>query len=154
MLPVLDYAFAAGWNVALASLNNVQNHLGSRNRLTSTGALIPVGIRSSTFDPFPVRRNSLDGGEAGDGFVNQDWILSLALYGYKFLVDTYFASETVTQANWTVYTRKHSLATFARYNCVAILPSVAQSDVTLPRDPAFDGTFNVRIRLRDLIASS
>lgn len=151
-MAILDYAFASGWNVALASLNNVQNHLGSRNRLTSTGALQPVAIRASLFDPFPIRTNALDGGETGDGFVNQDWILSLALYGYKYLLDTYFSSETVTQANWTIYTRHHQLATFARYNCIAICPSPAKGDVTLPRDPFFDGTFQVRLRLRDLIA--
>lgn len=149
---ILDYAFAAGWNVALASLNNVQNHLGSRNRLTTGTALLPVSIRASLFDPFPVRTNPLDGGEVGDGFITQDWTLGLTVYGFKYLLDTYFASETVTQASWTIYTRHHQLATFARYNCIAILPSPARGDVTLPRDPNFDGTFVVRIRLRDLIA--
>lgn len=152
MMPVLDYAFAAGWNVAQNSLNNVQNHLGSRNRITSTSALIPVSIRSSIIDPMPVRTNPLDGGEVGDGFILQDWFLGLTVYGYKYLLDTYFSSETVAQANFTVYTRRHQLATFTRYNCIAICPSPANGDVTLPRDPSFDGTFNVRLRLRDLIA--
>lgn len=148
----LLYAFASGWNVALASLNNVQTHLGSHNRLTVGGALIPVTIRASIIDPFPARTNPMDGGETGDGFVNQDWLLSLALYGYKYLLDTYFASETVTQANWTVYTRRHQLATFQRFNCIAVLPSPANGDAALLREDAFNGAFNVRIRLRDLIA--
>ena len=148
----LDYAFAAGWNVALASLNKVQTHLGSRNRLTPTGKLIPVSIRASIIDPFPVRVNPLDGGETGDGFVTQDWLLTLALYGYKYLLDTYFASETVTQANWTIYTRRHQLATFQRFNAIAVLPSPVNGDLTLLREDAYNGVFNVRIRLRDLIA--
>lgn len=148
----LPYAFAAGWNVALASLNNAQTHLGDRNRLTPTGEKIPVSIRASIIDPFPVRTNALDGGETGDGFVNQDWLLTLALYGYKFLLDTYFASETVTQANWTISTRRHQLATFQRFNCIAVLPSPANGDLTLLREDAYNGVFNVRIRLRDLIA--
>lgn len=148
----LLYAFAAGWNVALGALNNVQNHLGSNNRLATGGALIPVTIRASIIDPMPVRSNTMDGGEVGDGFVNQDWMLSLALYGYKFLLDTYFASETVAQANWTIYTRRHQLAAFQRFNCIAVCPSPANGDVVFPREDAFNGAFNVRVRLRDLIA--
>lgn len=147
-----EYAFAAGWNVALASLNNVENHLGSRNRRTLTGMLEPVTIRSSIIDPFPVRVNDQAGGESGDGFVNQDWQLTLSLYGYKYLIDAYFASETVAQAAWTVYTRRHTLASFIRYNCWAILPSAAAGDVVPLRADSFNGVFSVRLRLRDLIA--
>lgn len=151
-MPVLDYAFASGWNVALASLNNVQNHLGSRNRRETGARLIPVAIRASLIDPFPVRRNPLDGGETGDGFVNQDWLLSLTTYGLDFLVNTYWTNETVVSAPFTIYTRKHIHGTFARYNCYGILPSAANGDIAFMRDPYFDGTFNVRVRWRDLIA--
>ncbi len=148
----MSYAFANGWSVALASLNNVENHLGSQNRITSTGERHPVSIRSSVIDPFPVRVNPMSGGEVGDGFINQEWLLTLNLYGYKFLLDTYFASETVVQRAWTIYTRRHTLAVFQRFNCWAILPSVANGDVTFPRDDQFNGVFRIRLRLRDLIA--
>jgi hypothetical protein len=147
-----DYAFYPAWNTALASLHNLENHLGSRNRITVSGELKPVTIRSTLIDPFPVRNNDQAGGESGDGFVNQDWILTLALYGYKYLVDTYFASETVAQAAWTVNTRRHTLAAFQRFNCWAILPSAANGDVVPLREDTFNGVFRVRLRLRDLIA--
>lgn len=147
-----DYAFFPAWNTALGSLNNVENHFGSRNRIKVNGELLPVTIRSSIIDPLPVRVNDQAGGESGDGFVNQDWFLTLALYGYKYLVETYFASETVSQAAWTVYTRRHTLASFVRYNAWAILPSIANGDVSFLRDDSFNGVFRVRLRLRDLIA--
>lgn len=149
-----EYAFAPGWNTPLNQLNNVENHLGSRNRIALGRELIPVTIRSSVIDPFPARTNDQAGGEVGDGFLNQDWVLSLALYGYKFLLDTYFASETVTEQAWTIYTRRHVLASFQRYNVWTILPSVANGDITLPRDNQFNGVFQVRLRHRDLILSS
>lgn len=147
-----DYAFAAGFNVALASLNNAVNHLGSRNRITANGKLEPVTIRSSLIDPFPVRSGDQSGGESGDGFIVQDWFLTLAVYGLSFLTATYFANETVTQAAWTVYTRRHTYGDFARYNCYAILPSAARGDITSLRDSSFNGVFRVRLQLRDLIA--
>lgn len=147
-----DYAFYPAHNTALASLHNVENHFGSHNRIKVNGELLPVTIRSSIIDPFPVRVNDQAGGESGDGFVNQDWLLTLALYGYKFLVETYFASETVAEADWTVYTRRHTFASFVRYNCKAILPSVANGDLTFLRDDSFNGVWRVRLRLRDLIA--
>lgn len=147
-----QYAFAAGFNVALASLNNVINHLGSRNRITASGALQPVTIRSSLIDPFPVRVGDQSGGESGDGFIVQDWFLTLAVYGYKYLVDTYYAGETVTQANFTIYTRKHLADTFARYNAIGILPSAARGDITALRDSSFNGLVRVRWQFRDLQA--
>lgn len=146
------YAFGLGFNVALASLNNAVNHLGSRNRITANGKLEPVTIKSSQIDPFPVRVNDQSGGESGDGFINQDWYLTLAVYGYKFLVDTYFAGETVTQANFTIYTRRHMLDDFKRYNAIGILPSATRGDITPLRDSSFNGIARVRWQFRDLIA--
>ena len=147
-----DYAFAAGFNVALGSLNHAVNHLGSRNRITANGRLYPVTIRSSLIDPFPVRTQAQDGGESGDGFLTQDWFLTLAVYGFKFLVDTYFSSETVVTVPLTVYTRRHMFDTFARYNCYGILPSAARGDITPLRDSSFNGLVRVRWQFRDLIA--
>ncbi len=147
-----DYAFYPAWNTALNLLHNAENHFGSRNRVAPGRESLPVSLRSSLIDPFPVRLQPLSGGERGDGFVPHDWILTLAIYGYKFLVDTYFASETVTEAKWTIYTRRHLLADFKRYNCKAILPSAANGDITLLRGDAFNGVVQVRLRFRDLIA--
>lgn len=145
-----SYSLALGTNIALVSLNNVENHFGARNSLVLNGRKFPVGIQSTLIDPFPVRVQAQDGGESGDGFLIQDWLLTLTVYGYKFLVETYFASETVTQSLLTVYTRRHMLDDFRRYNCWGILPSAANGDVLPLRESTFNGVARVRLRLRDL----
>lgn len=147
-----EYSFYPTWNTALVSLHNVESHFGSVNRARVGGELLPVTIRSSIIDLNPVRANDQAGGETGDGFVNQDWLLTLALYGYKFLVETYFASEATVQTAWTIYTRRHVLASYQRFNCWAILPSAENGDVTPLRENSFNNIFQVRLRLRDLTA--
>lgn len=144
------YALALGTNIALVSLNNVENHFGAHNSLVAGGRKFPVGIQSTLIDPFPVRVQDQSGGESGDGFLLQDWLLTLTVYGYKFLVDTYFASETVTQVALTVYTKRHMLDDFRRYNALGILPSAANGDIVPPRDSTFNKVARVRLRLRDL----
>lgn len=147
------YALALGTNIPLAALNNVENHFGAHNTLTLNGRKFPVGIQSTLIDPFPVRVQAMDGGESGDGFLIQDWLLTLTVYGFKFLVDTYFASETVTQVALTVYTRRHMLDDFRRYNCLGILPSAANGDISPLRESTFNGVARLRLRLRDLLVA-
>lgn len=147
-----EYAFYPAWNTALNLLHNAENHFGSHNRTAPGRPLLPIALRSSVIDPFPVRVQPLSGGERGGGIIVHEWLLTLATYGYKFLLETYFASETVTQAQWTIYTRRHALATFQRFNCYAVLPSATAGDITLPRSNSFNDVFQVRLRFRDLIA--
>ena len=149
-----QYAFGLGFNLPLNQLHSVVNHLGARNRVTATGRLYPVTVKSSLIDPFPVRNGDQAGGESGDGFLTQDWFLTLAVYGYRFLVDTYFSNETVTQANFTLYTRRHLADTFTRYNAIGILPSAARGDITPLRDASFNGLVRVRWRFNDLLPAS
>ena len=147
----LLYAFAAGWNVALGNLHNVQDTLYPLNVLN--GKPVLVTIASSIIDPFPVRVGTVDGAESGDGYVNQDWFLSLVVGGYKYLLDTFFSSETVVATPLTVYTRRHEHADFVRYNVQAILPSPLRNDVTFIRPPSWTGVFVIKLPLRDLVAS-
>lgn len=148
------YAFSLGWNVPLVQLHNVENHLGTVNRLTTPGALIPVSIASSIADPLPVRTNDQAGGESGDGFMNQDWFLRLTQYGYLALLNEVWAGGTTTQTALTIYTRRHEYADFVRYNVWAIRPSPARGDVVPERDNAFNGAFRIRVPLRDLVEAS
>lgn len=146
-----QYAFALGSNVALASLNNVENHLGSVNRREVGGALTPVSIVSPLLDLFPIRDTLLDGGERGDGLVNHEWMLTLCTYGLKFYLDTYFASGATVEVAMTIYTRRHELATYTRYNAKAILPSRINGDIEIIQS---DYLYRVRQRFLDLETAS
>lgn len=146
-----SYAFALGTNVALVSLNNVENHLGSQNRRVSGGPLFPVAIVSPLLDLYPVRETTLDGGERGDGIVNHEWTLTLCTYGLKYYLDTYFASGASVQVNMTIYTRRHEFDTYTRYNCKALLPSRIAGDIELIQG---DRLYRVRQRFNDLELSS
>lgn len=145
-----DYAFAPTWNVALGSLNNVENHFGARNTDVN-GIKRVVGIRSPLLDPFPIRTRLANGSERGDGKVDTYWLLMLRKAGVKYLLDTYFASETIVKQKWTIYTRVRQRNVYVRYNCWAILPSIVErNDLVDERDDLYQ----VTVRLLDLVASS
>lgn len=145
-----QYMFAPTWNVPLGSLNNVENHFGAQNA-DLHGIKRVVGIRSPLLDPFPIRTLLEDGSERGDGKVDTFWVLMLRKAGVKYLLDTYFASETIVKQKWTIYTPIRQRNVYARYNCWAILPAViARDDLIDERDDLFQ----VTLRLLDLVASS
>lgn len=141
------YAWAAGHGVALASLNNIANEVGARNRRETGGKLYPVGISSPVLELFPVRRRVRAGYERGDGLVDTYLDMTLARYGYKYVLDTYLSSGAVVRAAMTVYIRRHELDSYVRYNCYLTKPA-SEQDITYLRQ----GVFRVRFRLLDLEA--
>lgn len=149
-MTISSYAFAATWNVALASLNNVENHLGSVN-LSPEGARRSVRVKSDPVDLFPIRTRLESGRERGDGQVDHAWELWMYTTAYTYLVNTYFSGGSVVSTKWTIYTRRHDMGTYARYNCYVVLPSiVARPDLTYRgRD-----YMRVIVRFNDLVASS
>lgn len=147
-----SYAFASGSGIALASLNNAENHLGSVNRRVPNGVLYPVSITSPILAPYPVRTYAGDGTPYGDGFIEHYWDLVLAAYGWKFLRDTYFTNGTAVSALWTIYTLTDDTVTYARYNCIAELPSRAAGTLAPLHTAQGEGMFRVRIPFHDLIA--
>jgi hypothetical protein len=54
----------------------------------------------------------------------------------------------VVNAAMTIYTRRHELDSFVRYNANLILPSVENGDLEYLRENAF----RVRLRFTDLVA--
>lgn len=150
MIPVAlsDYAIAAGHNVALASLNTIETHVGQQNRKVANGRLFKVGISSPVLDLYPVRVSLLSGRERGDGFINHEWNVRLVTLGAKFLLNTYLSNMTVVSSAVTIYTRRHVQGDYARYNAYLILPSREAGDITaLGND-----WFNIRLRFRNLEA--
>lgn len=143
-----DYRIAAGHGVALASLNNIETHIGQQNRKTADGKLFAVGISSPVLDTFPVRTPLLSGRERGDGNINHEWNLQLVTYGARYLLFTYLTNMTVVSSAVTIYTRRHINGDYARYNAYLILPSREAGDITrIGRD-----TFTIRLRFTKLEA--
>lgn len=140
-----QYALASGWDVPLANLNNIETHIGQQNRKVSGGKLYPVGISSPVVDLFPVRGELLSGRERGDGFVSHEWNLTLCTYGVKYLLQTYL---TTVSTAVTIYTRRHELGSYARYNAYLVLPSRRADDITYVRQHVF----SVRLRFSKLEA--
>lgn len=143
-----QYALASGWNIALAALNNIETHIGQQNRKVSGGKLYAVGVNSPVLDLFPVRSAMLSGRERGDGFVNHEWNLTLCTFGVKYLLETYLSNLTAVSNAVTIYTRRHELGSYARYNAYIILPSRTASDIAYVRQ----NVFSVRLRFSKLEA--
>jgi len=143
-----DYRWFAGNGIALADLRNFEDDVRPFNTRISGGKLYPVAVKSQPVDAFPVRTVPLSGEERGDGMINQEWNVELGKFGIKYILDTYLSSGTVTFAAMTIYTRRHELDTFVRYNANLILPSVSGGDVEYLKLNAF----RVRLRFRNLVA--
>jgi hypothetical protein len=145
------YAFGLGWNVALASLNNVENYLFPYNHSLIDSVRHRVVINSPPLDLFPVRDDTLDNAERGGGTVYHEWNLALytpALLQWRNVV---FASGATVSTAVTIYTRDE-FGVYARYNCWAIQPSRARGDIAIT--PGQRGFTRLRQRFSDLLASS
>lgn len=141
LFPALTaYAWAAGHNVALNSLRNVENDVNPYNRRTTNDAYRRVAIASQPVDMFPVRSMLLSQRERGDGMVTHEWVMTLGTLGIKYILDTYLSSGTVVSAPMTIYTRRHELAAFARFNCNLTLPK-PKEDIEYLRHNVFRVTW-------------
>lgn len=147
-MAISDYRWAAGNNVALANLKNIENELRPRNYRTVGDAPKNVGIRSQPVDAFPVRTRLMNGQERGDGRIDHALDMVLMTYAVRYVLDTYLSSGTVVSAPMTLYTRRHELDSYARYNANLTLPSVENGDLEYLRQ----GVFRVRWRFTNLEA--
>ena len=143
-----DYRWAAGSSVALGSLLNVEDDIKPNNRKVAAGKLYPVIIESQPVNAFPVRTLALSGKERGDGIIPHLWDLVLAELGWQYALDTYLSSGTVVNAAMTIYTRRHDLGDFARYNANLTLPDPARGEVERLRT----GIYRVQLRFTNLVA--
>lgn len=141
-----EYAWALGHGVALASLNNFANQVGAVNRRSADGPTFPVGIVSAPVDYFPVRDVPLSGFERGDGMMTTYWETTLGNLGWQYIRTNYFGSGTNVAANVTIYTRRHDLGTYQRYNAIAVMPGFTAETLAYLRN----NTVRLRIAFNDL----
>lgn len=139
--PIYSYAWALGHGVALANLTNVENDVNPYNARTSGGPTKRLGIVSQPVDEFPARTLLASGRTRGDGIPTHAWRMTLATYGYKRILDTYFASAASVGVAMTINTRIHRLGSYKRYNVYAILPSQANGTENHIRANVWEVTF-------------
>ena len=119
-MPVYDYRWALGSNVALSSLTNVETDL-----LPYTHG-ITVAPTSQPVNPFPVRNVALSGVMRGEGTITHQWVFSvLPIAALDYILDTYLTvgGALVVSRAMTIYTRRHDRLTYNRYNCNLTLPA-------------------------------
>lgn len=117
------YAWAAGHDVAQNALQNIANQLYPHNRRGAASAPRAVGIKSPILDIYPTRRRVRAGYFRGDGQIDQRLEMLLTVRAVDFVFDTYLSGRTVAAAPMTLYTRRHELDSYARYNCYLNDPS-------------------------------
>lgn len=128
-----EYAWAAGHNVALASLTAIDT-LGA---FTYGG--IGVQIVSNPVIPYPVRTRLQSGRERMDGRIDHQWRIphGLKIDAVDYIIDTFFASPNGFDAPVTINTRLHDRGTWARYNAYIRYP-MPDEDYRLEQGYVFD----------------
>ena len=143
-MPALyQYAFAAGWNVALASLQNPEH----RSEFYIAGRNQPP--HSTPLNTYPIRRVVLSGAERGDGRLDHVWEWDILPRSAVAYIITLFSLSSAASAAATIYTRLHETDTYARYNCY-VCRFVPEDDYRYRQGKYVD----VRLRFRGLTPSS
>lgn len=140
-MALYDYRWGAGWGVALASLSNVENDLRPYVRLRS------IAPKSQPVDLFPVRTVLGSGRVRGDGRIDHAWELTLNTAAIEYIIETKFALTSAASVKVTIYTRRHEMNDYARYNAWLSRPQPGQ-DMTYLRQ----GVFAVTLRFTALLA--
>lgn len=113
-----DYRLEAGYNVALASLVNIETIAVAGRRFTAPKAL-------GSFDP-GIYRVRTDGTLYLAGYPSQHWFFAVITFAqYNYLRTTYCASGFSGKV--TVYTRPGTEA-YARYNAILRLPKPSEHE--------------------------
>ena len=136
-MPLYNYMWANGWNVALASLSNVEDYLRPNSRMRI------IAPKSQPVDLFPVETVLMSGRVRGDGRIDTAWEMTLPVEAYHAIMTNKFSGGTVKSVKQTVYTRRHDLETYARYNVWLVAPSVKKGTLTYLRQNVVRAVFEL-----------
>lgn len=124
MQPLYDYRLAAGHNVALGSMTNVEN------LIRTVVPLRRLPPRSGFIDQYPTRQIAISGREYGDGLISTEWRWdNLPLVALDLLQDTYLPGGVVS-APVTIHTRNQDTQAYQRANAFMVRPQ-PEVDYTL-----------------------
>lgn len=137
-MALYDYRIAAGWNVALGSLTNIETIVPSGSRRFFAPVAQPL------FDP-GIEKNPGDGSVSFSGYPEVTWLFD-AMHNlqYFYLRDTVLSG--LYRGKVTIYTRL-ATTTYSRKNAWMNLPKPNELQ------PRPDGFTNVSIRMLRLVTS-
>ena len=142
--PQYLYSWAAGWDVPLVSLVNVETDL---EPYTLPALGITIAPNSPLVDLFPIRTPALSGRTRGDGFVFVNWVIGgLPELAEKYIEDTYCDADTGDPQPMTIYTRMANRGIYKRFNAWLSYP---QAGVDYNYDSGF--MLPVTLHFTDLI---
>lgn len=120
-MALTQYAIAAGHNVALVSLLNVEDLLYTYTKPRR------VPPKSQPVNAYPFRRVALGGRTYGDGQISHAWLWDVLPRTAIDFLNTYTVG--VVSAAVTIYTRA-TPTTFARYNAYITMlePGITYTD--------------------------
>lgn len=113
-----QYSIATGSSVALASLQNIEDYFAPYIQPK------PLGIASSPVNRFPIRELTASGVEVGYGSISHSWRVSLLPDEAFTQFITDFCNTDGSGNAVTIYTRRHDLGSYGRYNANLAYPAV------------------------------
>lgn len=120
-MPFYSYSIAVGSSVALASLSNIEDVLLPYTRP------LRIAPRSQPVNAYPIRTVLGSGRERGDGLVTHAWEFdALPAQAVNYLLYVYLFSGGAVSTAVTLYTRRHELDQYTRFNAYAVLPVPGQ----------------------------
>ena len=141
-MPFYSYSIAVGSSVALASLSNIEDVLLPYTRP------LRIAPRSQPVNAYPVRTVLGSGRERGDGLVTHAWEFdALPAQAVNYLLYVYLFSGGAVSTAVTLYTRRHELDQYTRFNAYAVLPVPGQ-DLEHLRG----GKIRLTLRFNDMVA--
>lgn len=151
------YAIALGFDVPLASLQNVQQLLYPYNRVAANSATQAVPVVSEPVNFTPIRLPDLDGQESRDGITYHAWRMALNTGGINFWLNTFFPAAVASVTGEisvavTIYTRMAPFANYTRQNCYMIYPTMGEGGDLIYAHKR--GLFYLSQRFNDLLESA
>ena len=141
-MPFYSYSIAVGSSVALASLSNIEDVLLPYTRP------LRIAPRSQPVNAYPIRTVLGSGRERGDGLVTHAWEFdALPAQAVNYLLYVYLFSGGAVSTAVTLYTRRHELDQYTRFNAYAVLPVPGQ-DLEHLRG----GKIRLTLRFNDMVA--
>lgn len=122
-----SYALYPGWNAADSDLVLVSTVLAPY--VTPYMGAVQIEPRSGLVNTYPIRSQTLDGSERGDGMINLTpevgaWFFgALPIGALQYWITTYFSGGSVTSVPMTIATRRYEQSTtLVKANVYAQLP--------------------------------
>lgn len=113
-MPIYEYAWAIGTDVALMSLTNVETDLSP---YTPSSLSIPAP-KAQPPNFYPNRTVALDGTVVGDGLATLEWVFdALPVAAFQYIVTTYMTAGGSTAMTINTRLRDVGESTYGRYNC-------------------------------------